>query len=483
MSAEKLPALEWWDLSRPKIPPRSRLYHLEPMGMGTPYVESLTSYLARLGEAHGVGVRRLLVVEILPLLRRSHLLGPENHGLSAFWQRETRAINGTRTLARDLVQALEGLTLRGDLRFLTLLPWSQVLPPRDLIRPYHAWCPACYQEWHRAGEAVYEPLLWSLSVVSLCPHHHRLLQSVCPYPDCQRRLPALAQRSRPGHCPWCGRWLGEQQEPTGDSGLREEELRWQSWVASSLGELLAATPGLSAPPGRDAVTRAINRCITQVTGGNMTALAERLGLETVTLCAWRRGRSIPCLGLLLRVCYRLGTRPLSFLLDEATAAALDDAMAVEGSDRAAPWQLPQRPGSGRRRFDAAKMRALLESVLAGDEAPPPSMREVARRLGTHHSFLLKKLPELCRTISARYLAYQRKTGAQKRRRLCAEIQQAVHEVHGWGLYPSASRIAPLLSQPGFIQDHVAQVAWQEALHELGWTPRSRHAHPPAHVDL
>lgn len=50
MSAEELPTLEWWDLSRPKIPPRSRLYHLEPVGVGTPYVESLTGYMARLGE-------------------------------------------------------------------------------------------------------------------------------------------------------------------------------------------------------------------------------------------------------------------------------------------------------------------------------------------------------------------------------------------------------------------------------------------------
>jgi transcriptional regulator with XRE-family HTH domain len=477
MSAEALPALEWWDLSRPEIPPRSRLYHLKPMGVGTPYVESLTGYLARLGEAHRVGVRRLLVVEILPLLCRSHLLGMENHGLSAFWQKETRAINGTRTLAKDLVRALEGLTLRGDLRFLTLLPWAEVLPPRDLIRPYHAWCPACYQEWRQAAEVVYEPLLWSLSVVTFCPRHHRRLQSACPYPDCRRRLPALAQRSRPGYCPWCERWLGEEREPAGDAELREEELRWQSWVTSSVGELLAATPALSAPLSRDAVTRAINRHITQVTGGNVTALAERLGLEMITLSAWKRGRSIPCLGLLLRVCYRLGTKPLAFLLDDATTTTV-----AEGN-QIVPPKLPRPSRTNRQPFDAAKMQRALEAVMASGESPPPSMREVSRRLGTHHSFLIQKLPELCRAISARYLAHHREQGAQKRQRLCAEIRQAVHEVHRWGLYPSASRIAPLLSQPGFIQDHVARVTWQEALNELGWRAGSRQAHNPPPAGL
>lgn len=472
MSAEDLPTLEWWDLSRPKIPRRSRLYHLEPMGMGTPYVESLTGYLARLAEAHGVGVRRLLVVEILPLLGRSHLLGPENRGLSAFWQRGTRALNGTRTLARDLVRTLEGLTLRGDLRFLTLLPWAEVLPPRDLIRPYHAWCPACYREWRGAGQVAYEPLLWSLSVVTSCPRHRRPLQSLCPYPDCRRRLPLLAQRSRPGHCPWCERWLGREREPgerpslpvAEGVGLMEEELRWQDWVASSVGDLLAAAPNLSASPGRQLVAQLIDRQVRQVTGGNGSALAERLGLEMVTLWAWRRGRSIPCLGLLLRVCYRLGTTPLAFLLDDATAATV-----TEGG-QAVPPQLPWPSRAGRRRFDTAKTRSALEAVLASDESPPPSMREIARRLGTHHSFLLQQLPDLCRAISARYLAHRREQGATKRRRLCAEIRQAVHEVHRWGLYPSASRVASLTSQPGFIRDCEARATWQEALQELGWRP-------------
>ncbi len=34
------------DLEKPLIPPRSHLYHLEPIGIGTPYVESLTSFLS-----------------------------------------------------------------------------------------------------------------------------------------------------------------------------------------------------------------------------------------------------------------------------------------------------------------------------------------------------------------------------------------------------------------------------------------------------
>ena len=43
---------EEWDVSIPPIPPRSRLYRLEPIGIATPYVESLTSDITRLAGEH-----------------------------------------------------------------------------------------------------------------------------------------------------------------------------------------------------------------------------------------------------------------------------------------------------------------------------------------------------------------------------------------------------------------------------------------------
>src|SRR5215469_5593562 len=42
---------EEWKLQLPPISPRSVLYALEPMGIGTPQVECLTSYISRLAEA------------------------------------------------------------------------------------------------------------------------------------------------------------------------------------------------------------------------------------------------------------------------------------------------------------------------------------------------------------------------------------------------------------------------------------------------
>src|SRR5260370_10576793 len=56
------------------VPPRSRLYGLAPLEMGTVWVESLTSYINRLGWRHGISPRALVAQEIVPYLTREHWL-------------------------------------------------------------------------------------------------------------------------------------------------------------------------------------------------------------------------------------------------------------------------------------------------------------------------------------------------------------------------------------------------------------------------
>src|SRR5207237_6146296 len=149
--------------------PRSRPLSCsrEPRGICTPCTEILTSYVSRLAEAHSVRVRELMVHELLPFLGRSHLADGRNANLlTAFWRNETRALNGTRTLARNLVQALEALTGRRDLRFLTLVTWTNVLPRLSRQKRTRAWCPGCFEEWRQSGRLAYDPLVWTLAPVT-----------------------------------------------------------------------------------------------------------------------------------------------------------------------------------------------------------------------------------------------------------------------------------------------------------------------------
>lgn len=420
MGLDELTVYEEWDLRPPAIPPRSRLFSLEPVGIGTLETESLTGYVARLAEAHGVEARMLVVHEILPLFGRQHLLETLNAGLlSAFWRNETRALNGTRNLAQNLVRALESLTGRQDLRFLTFLTWSEVLPIVGLQRRTRAWCPACVEEWRQAGRPVYEPLLWTLVSITTCPRHRRRLRQVCPHPTCHRQSPWLAPRSRPGYCAFCKRWLGvpASEEPVGKDALAEDEWRTQAWIAAAVGELIAAAPKLVMPPRRGQIVQAITSSVESLVGGNRSAWARELGLPLGTVASWHWGDTVPTLPLLLLLCSRLGTRPFRFLMGD------EDGMDRVCGESSLVADLPDQVPRVRASFDREAMRCTLEAVLSSDEQPPPSLIEVARRLGQTYAGLRKHLPGLSRAVATRYLSYQMAQGLAKRQQLCREVRQ------------------------------------------------------------
>jgi TniQ len=164
-----------WPEEQAKTKSHSRLYSLEPEGIGSPIVESMTSYIVRLAEVHSVYPRALITQEIAPLLKQPSLY---QNGyfvydyLTAYWKNGS-VLNGSTTQTGDIVQALEQLTLRHDLHLLTMLTWQNALSRTKLLRRTRAWCPICYKEWRDKKQILYEPLLWSLEMINVC-HQHRL---------------------------------------------------------------------------------------------------------------------------------------------------------------------------------------------------------------------------------------------------------------------------------------------------------------------
>src|SRR6266480_2443904 len=122
MGKAALAEFEWWNVTEVHIPERSILYAPVPRGQGTAFGESLTSYLARLAEAHCVYPGVLLQQMLVPLMREleTQKSGALDHPL---WRRDgsgSHLINVTSPRARSVMSALERLTLRADLRGLAL---------------------------------------------------------------------------------------------------------------------------------------------------------------------------------------------------------------------------------------------------------------------------------------------------------------------------------------------------------------------------
>ncbi|WP_434666255.1 TniQ family protein [Paraburkholderia sp. A3BS-1L] len=116
-------------------------------------------------------------------------------------------VDGMLQVADLWAKAMNSLMNRSDLRRLTLLPWRQSLAPRALVRTHRAWCPVCLYEFAGQGGMVYEPLVWRVWDVVVCPHHRVHLEIECPY--CGRgRQPSFGNCARVGCCRGCGKWLG-----------------------------------------------------------------------------------------------------------------------------------------------------------------------------------------------------------------------------------------------------------------------------------
>ncbi len=387
---------EEWDVTIPHLPPRSRLYRLEPIGIGTPYVESLTGYIARLAETHCVTPKDLIMREIIPAQSQNGPILNYYYRLTKFWNENALTLNGISPIARQWVERLQSLTSCENLHFLTMLTWCEVIGINKLLRHTKAWCPACYEEWRQTHHVVYEPLLWALSSVTTCLKHRQLLVTLCP--QCQKSSPLLTQIMRPGYCSHCRLWLGNALMPqTMETTSNDREgLNHHYWVAEVVGELLAGAPHLSAAPRKEQIAAMTSLCLEHYTRGNMRALARLVKLNAQALWEYIWGNEVPYFDSLLLLCSSLSITPLEFLTAEALPSQKIPQFVADN--------LPVISRGGRKPLsadDVQRVRQVLEAVLSEERDPPLNLLEVANSIGCNVATLYRHYPDLSKKISAR----------------------------------------------------------------------------------
>ncbi len=235
-------------IESPIIPKRSILYSMPPIGTGTGYVEGLTSYICRLAEAHCVSPTNLLRYIIEPPT------GMRQQGITKSVNVQSHPSGDNRVAVR-YIDALEGLTMQPNLAELTLSSWlmgkrgtgnifSSLFVDRiiSMLKSHREWCPVCLQEWQDGNSEIYEPLLWSLTIVSICPRHDRLLDRRCP--SCQKSQPIIAAKTRVGRCSHCHAWLGGGSIDS--SGQCGERKAWLSRL-SQIGLAVVESPRHRVP--------------------------------------------------------------------------------------------------------------------------------------------------------------------------------------------------------------------------------------------
>jgi DNA-binding Lrp family transcriptional regulator/ribosomal protein L37E len=398
------------------IPPRSRLFHLEPVGVGTPYVESLSGYAARLAEKHSTTLYYLFSVEVAPLISK-----PGTIGRRVSFANFAKAVNGMGVIAADLVDVLERLTLRDDLRFTTALPWAYTVSAKGLTRQARAWCPSCYHECAPDGAELYDQLLWALQSVTVCPKHKQRLEFLCP--RCGREQHLLSHNIRPGFCSRCQSWLGSRMRNatqvrdlnrgnTIDGGLTRSE---------DVGRLLAVAPELTRSNMPARLIANLRGYVDKMFMGRGVRSQLRLPANVQTVRCWLDGAQTPSLPLLLETCSDLGISPVDLLRDESDRLVHSTNMGGgEGSMADSQVLLPSELGAEATTVDwkdaesVTRVERRLRAAMEDD--PPASLTQVAKEFGCTRGTLRKKFSELAAQVAVKADAFYRPTVGGERMR-------------------------------------------------------------------
>lgn len=448
-----------WDIHLPSIPIRSRLYQLEPIGIGTPYVESLTSFIIRLAEAHCLLPRTLINEIIAPQLQKVFVKRCTSRGLGALFEK-AKTINSNGNIARDFIQALESLTFHENLQLLTLLSWSDVIVSKGLFRSHKAWCSACYQEWFTKDTIIYEPLIWSIKAVEICPKHNIYLSDTCHH--CHEKLPLLTWHSRLRFCSKCHEPL---IKPASANYIQEAYSQYEFekliWAADSLGKLVSLTPKLNSLPSRDIFITNLDLAVNIITEGNIANFASLLEIPKNTLWGWCKGKVFPSIDALLKMTWLLKIPLADFLTKEIEITKLQN-ISIKAS-----ISTPIKKRSSPRTFDYKQTEKILLEVLNQPLGVVPTIKSIAEGLGYNRRILSKHFPDLCRAIVVKRRNFEKINHQQNIQDCCQEVRQAAIYLYKQGQYPSEANISQMISRPGFFRYKQVRGALRSARKELG----------------
>ena len=444
-----------WNHLLPDLPERSRLYSLEPIGLGTGEIESVTSYISRLAIAHTVSTWTLLSREIGPKLFDSNPILRSR--LGELVATTGSSLNGENDTSRKAVCILASLTCRTDLRHLTMAFCRGYVSSRFLVGVKQIWCPQCLAEWKAQSLPIYWPLLWQIMAVKVCPKHGIPFEKCCPV--CKCSFFPVSAHTRPGYCPRCYQWLGLHDGGGSGTGAIDSIEREHAVCLSDFLRDGQRAMGMGRME-KSVFPENVELLLQSFFQGNIAALARFMKVHRSTIIGWKNRTQAPTLLLLADLSQKVRVSPEALLCRHLQSA--DFEVRWEAADRP-----PRKCFVAPPKVDLEKMRRELEEAASDNGISPASLSQIAARLGCRQTTLQRRFSELVEKVKDRYQkahALKRQVRAKIFR---SAVRSAVIDLHKAGYYPSQHRVK--LEVPEFIdmRDPVAYDEWKCALAELG----------------
>jgi len=408
-------------MNEPTCPPRSALYALPPIGVGTADVESLTSYFCRLAVAHSVTSTDLLH----RISKTCGWAAPAKN----FWK-DTN-LSGMGDVVERYACALSEMTSVERLDLLTLLPWRNVIAQSSKAPATSRWCSACFEEDMVRGRTPYFRLTWDVGDVDVCLEHGGRLADACP--DCggtgARNNAACVV---PGWCCHCGAPLSRVREAPRSATPAE------TWKAAQVGQLLATQASLFSAPDRDIMMEGILKLVDELDDGMSSRFARRIGANKSTVHYWFKQGGVPTLAAHLRIASQTGVSLVALL----TGSVDGEARCLCESPSLAELFPDYRKRASPSQRDGTDIKEQMDEVRQSDVAI--SVREAARRLNVHRRRLYNRDNEKAHIIGAKWREEQRHRSEQHRLEAVGAIAAAVEDILSRGKAPNLREVQQLV---------------------------------------
>lgn len=378
-----------------QLPDRTLFYSLHPKGLGTPFVEGQTGYIRRLARAHRVKVADFICHSHFDSL----FANPADHRTrQRLFLASGYLLDGAGSNTQRWAEALGAATGQSDIHSLTLSQFGGV-SSFSWLRRRRAWCPRCLSIQAKADpDDIYEPLLWSIRLVSACPIDTSPLVQQCP--NCQAPTRPFDGLAAPGYCGMCGSplWAQSAKTPPDLRGSTSYEL----WCSVHVALLLEASNEFLEPLLPRSVGQVLAATFESMLEQSRSAAANVAGFSKRSSYLWAKGLAVPRIESLFRLCFNLGLSPLDLFRKAKLESAHESSVPAPSSSGTfaateAAHQLTLnftiRKPNGRIHYDHASRALEIKNALtlALAQMPPPTLHATARLLKMSSSTSLREV--------------------------------------------------------------------------------------------